>query len=123
MKTIYFLDWLSQESGFSVPELVKEIKNELWLSISIQELIDKSIKNGSVNNLIDYLFDWEYNDLNDDFWFWSRISKKWENYIKELNVSKDEIKIKLSEKYIITDNFESRPKRVINIKTLKQKKL
>ena len=57
MKTIYFLDWLSQESGFSVPELVKEIKNELWLSISIQELIDKSIKNGSVNNLIDYLFD------------------------------------------------------------------
>ena len=73
--------------------------------------------------IIDYLFDWEYNDLNDDFWFWSRISKKWENYIKELNVSKDEIKIKLSEKYIITDNFESRPKRVINIKTLKQKKL
>ena len=126
MKTIYFLDWLSKESGFSVPELVEAMKpeNQGWASENFVYSSPHIIfKIASVYELVEFLFDWEHNILKKDFKFWRRISVKWIEYIKQFNTPTTNLKIKFSKNYEISNDFKIKPKQLFETKILKQKKL
>ena len=84
-ETIYFLEWLSQESGFTENQILENMMpvNNKWFDLhkynSIKEFLkDKIDSSGWVNNI----FYWEESFLNPDHNFWSNFNNKWYNLVK-----------------------------------------
>ena len=66
MKTIYFLDWLSKETQFSVHMIVEAMKpeNQGWTSDDfIYTSPYKLIENSSMKELVENIFNWDFNYL------------------------------------------------------------
>ena len=62
MKTIYFLDWLSQESGFSVPQLVEAMKpeNQGWENNHFKyKSVNEFFEKYDPIKYVYYIFNWK----------------------------------------------------------------
>ena len=95
-KEIYFLEWLSKESGFSENQILKNMKpenqgwaNNSFIFYSLEEYLN------SIECLEDYLskiFDWGKSFIEPNYYFWDSLYHYW---IKTVKKYKD-FKIKFS---------------------------
>ena len=84
-ETIYFLEWIAKESGFTENQILENMmpENNKWFDShkynSIEEFLkDKIDSSGWVNNI----FYWEESFLKPDYYFWDKIFDKWYNLVK-----------------------------------------
>ena len=86
-ETIYFLEWLAHESGFTENQILNNMRpeNQKWVIeqnfFSIKNFLEK--RTGKLN-WINYLFNWSESILNVNYYFWRNLSRKWE-YLVESN--------------------------------------
>ena len=114
-KEIYFLEWLSKESGFSENQILENMRpeNQKW-NDKIREY--RSIEEFQKNNFYDWiikLFLWKNSFLNKNEFFWSNICYNWsslldyylsENYkIKFSKYSINDWKIQKINKFIVKE--------------------
>ena len=83
-ETIYFLEWIAQESGFTENQILENMRpeNQKWdsnMNVPIEFFI-KDKKN--IDRWVGKLFDWEFSMLKPDELFWEDIYDDWENILK-----------------------------------------
>ena len=82
-ETIYFLEWLSQESGFTENQIlenmmpVNQSKEREGKYISVEEFIEFYEKKFWLGNL----FHWKESFLKPEYYFWENLDDKWYNII------------------------------------------
>ena len=84
-KEIYFLEWLSQASGFTEEQILKNMKpqNQKWgRNVYLYKTIDE-IKNRSRYEWLHLLFFWKESFLNNSEFFWANIEYDWVALLKQ----------------------------------------
>ena len=115
-KTMYFLEWIAQESGFTENQILSNMKpsKQRWQKIkyfSITEFIDSF----SIANYVIRIFHWENSFLKPDEFYWDKIHSKWGKLLYE-----DEYNIKFS-RYPINNWKIVKPIEKVKIKSKKLK--
>ena len=99
-KQIYFLQWLSKESGFTENQILENMKpeNHGWDDrINYSSLRDFKNKEFKKIQWLENLFLWERSILKPDFEFWDDINTQWRSIntiIKPQNIKFSSSKIK-----------------------------
>ena len=86
-ETIYFLEWLSQESGFTENQILENMKpsNQKWANIEPYDSIENYIFENIEFDYCTQLFSWKNSFLKPDHNFWENINFKWETIIDSKN--------------------------------------
>jgi len=84
-KTIYFLEWIAQESGFSEDQILENMKpeNQRWDSndcILIEEFYKNNIED--ICRWVGKLFSWDKSFLKPGYHFWEKIYDKWYDLVE-----------------------------------------
>ena len=85
VETIYFLEWLSKESGFTENQLLSNMKpeNQKWNDYNSYNSIEEFLKiKSDTSNWIIALFTWGRSFLKPDYNFWRNLDIKWYNLVK-----------------------------------------
>jgi hypothetical protein len=115
MRTIYFLDWLSEKSGFTIPQLLEAMKpenqNKTENSFLSYQTPQEFLKKDTLVNYVRFIFNWRINILKKDFVFWKNISEDWEDFVVKLRLNNPEvINFELSKEYYIFSDFKAKKK-------------
>ena len=115
MRTIYFLDWLSEKSGFTIPQLLEAMKpenqNKTENSFLSYQTPQEFLKKDTPVNYVRFIFNWRINILKKDFVFWKNISEDWEDFVVKLRLNNPEvINFELSKEYYIFSDFKAKKK-------------
>ena len=89
-KTIYFLQWLSKESGFTENQILENMKpeNQGWDDINYNSIEEFLEKENDSRYWFTNLFLWENSFLKPNISFWNRIDNKLDTllYSNEYNI-------------------------------------
>ena len=79
-ETIYFLEWLAYESGFTENQILENMKpeNQKWIRATPDESINKFLETTSKINFCSKIFKWKDSFLKPNYYFWKNINYKWE---------------------------------------------
>ena len=85
-ETIYFLEWLSKESGFTKNQILENMRpeNQRWDDLKPYKTIEEyhETRKNKDNEYLYKLFHWKFSILNDDHYFWDDINAKWLKLVK-----------------------------------------
>ena len=78
-ETIYFLEWLVQESGFSEGQILENMKpeNQRWNINKCTLIEDFYINTEKKYKWVSKLFCWKESFLKPEYYFWENIYMKW----------------------------------------------
>ena len=94
-KEIYFLEWLSYKSGFSVKQILKNMRpeNQGWRGNNLcYSDIYTFLKKNHPSDYLTNLFLWERSILKSNIEFWENLGREWGEIIYEYS----DFKIKFS---------------------------
>jgi hypothetical protein len=78
-ETIYFLEWLSQETGFTENQLLENMRpeNQRWSYAKPYKSINEFLETTYENNYCSKIFKWDSSILKSDEFYWKIISSRW----------------------------------------------
>ena len=78
-ETIYFLERLAHESGFTEDQILENMKpeNQKWIDKLQYSSIKEFIRISFAEDYIREIFLWEKSFLKPDYHFWNKIRYKW----------------------------------------------
>ena len=82
-KTIYFLEWIAQESGFTIDQILENMRpeNQKWESPDYLLINDFYKNKDDACRWVGKLFFWEGSFLNQEYQFWDNIYMKWSDLV------------------------------------------